>query len=355
MNRAKSIEIFLVSKQQIGIRTKTNNLFLVEIIKQVPFSSFDYKKKIWKVPVWTLPELIEKLKIRESSLPDNVLTAYKQVLEIERKTAVVYLNMESGIISAISRGDAYRNVKRFLKKCTNRKHELTYEYGQFLKTAEKYQVIVRASKEAKNALDPKRFAERFVSRVRTFFPTFPEHLNATVVSVSYVKQTTVCDICKEKKTQLFLIKNEDTGTVVRACTLCSAVILNPKTFKKWKTELNKIVLKNKMQRAKEHKGFFFNLFKAKPILKNRFPRRQRDLNKIRAEVSNILQNYERKVAESDSNAVSPELPEVEKEKTPKPSSTPNKAASHNEELDAILNPKENTKNTEDETKDNSEK
>ena len=355
MNRTKSIEIFLVSKQQIGIRTKTNNLFLIEIIKQVPFSSFDYKKKIWKVPIWTLPELIEKLKIRESSLPDNVLAAYKQVLEIERKTAVVYLNMESGIISAIARKDAYRNVKRFLQRYCDRKHAIISPYGKFLEAAEKYKVIVRASKDVKDALDPKKFATRFVSKVKTFFPSFPDTIPATVVDVSYVKQTAVCDICKSKKTRFFLIRNNETGTVVRACMLCAAIILDPKIFKKYKAKLDKVILKNNMKRAKEHKGFFFNLFRAKPILKNRFPRRQRDLNKIRAEVSNILQDYERKVAESSSNAVPPELPEIEKEKAPKPSSKPNKAASHDEELDAILNSEEDTKNVEDETKDNSEK
>ena len=133
-----------------------------------------------------------------------------------------------------------------------------------------------------------------------------------------MKQTAVCDICKEKKTQFFLIKNEDTGTVVRACTLCSAVILDPKTFKKWKTELDKIVLKNNMNRAKEHKGLFFRLFKARPVSLNKFPRRQKDLNKIRREVSRVLQNYDREIAESHGTQESrEEPPEINKDEEKK--------------------------------------
>ncbi|MCD6426533.1 MAG: hypothetical protein J7L03_00305 [Caldisericaceae bacterium] len=297
MKNKQPIQLFVISPTQIGVRSTGNNLFVKEAVKQIPFSSFDSKRGAWKIPVWALPEFIETLRIRPNTLPQDVLDAYKTALEIEKKTVIVYFNGITGLISLTCRKDAYRNVKNVVRKCSGKNHGLIYSYGKFLEIAQKNKVLVRASKEAYKLLNPEKYAEKFVPSVKSFFPDFP-HSNLIVTDVAYVKQTATCDICKGRSTKFFLIKDKNSGTIARACPLCSAVILDPKTFAKWKKEMDKVTLKNSVKRAKLHKGFFFRVFKANPIERNRFPKRQRDLNKIRAEVSNILQEYEEKVAKS---------------------------------------------------------
>ncbi|MEM3432505.1 MAG: hypothetical protein QW134_01015 [Nitrososphaeria archaeon] len=231
------------------------NKFITTEIETIPFAYFDTKLQGYRVPIYELPKLIKILRLNEKDIPVDVLSAFRNYYEEEKRSIFLYYDFDIDEVKGYIKQGAVDDVKKMFAKYFNRDKAFKNlkQYSVMIEEAKVKNINVVVSKDIDRILSKEGFAFLVAKKITRYFPNYPA-VKSDVVDVGYVEDYAKCELCNRATQKVFYIKTA-LDTIIPVCPLCASLVLERRVFKR-----NIYRLKKKTAQKKAKLGLFFVKF-----------------------------------------------------------------------------------------------